>query len=156
LQNSYYNAWLAEVWSDQVAETIINTTLVLEAFRYRPDRYQFRVTTVAENLIAVEKIHGLLMKYGHPDTQLIVTVSPVPLMATFSNQDVVMANTYSKSVLRAIAQEWAAAHNNVHYFPSYEIVQNSDRAVTWLEDLRHVRGEVVRHIMDIFFRYYVE
>lgn len=147
---------LAEVWFDAVAQTTINTTPVPEAFQYHPNRYQFRVTTVAENFTALESIHALLMKYGHPDTQVIVTVSPVPLMATFSNQDVVVANTYSKSALRAVAQEWAAAHGNVHYFPSYEIVQNSERAATWLEDLRHVRGEVVRHIMGIFLQHYLE
>jgi len=54
--------------------------------------------------------------------------------------DVVVANTYAKSLLRAVAQEWTSAHDNVHYFPSYEIVQNSDRAATWEPDLRHVKG----------------
>src|SRR5262249_48174735 len=73
---------------------------------------------------------------------------------TFSPEDVVIANTYSKSLLRAVAQEWAARHKNVHYFPSYEIVQNSDRTLTWEEDLRHVKGEVVWHIMDLFLRNY--
>jgi GSCFA family len=42
--------------------------------------------------------------------------------------DIVVANTWAKSLLRAVAQEWAQAHNNIDYFPSYEIVKNSDRA----------------------------
>jgi len=42
----------------------------------------------------------------------------------------------------------------VHYFPSYEIVQNSDRSLTWEEDMRHVKGEVVRHIMSLFLHNY--
>jgi hypothetical protein len=88
--------------------------------------------------------------------QFVVTVSPVPLMATFSTEDVVIANTYSKSLLRTVAQEWTAAHQNVHYFPSYEIVQNSERAITWEEDLRHVQGKVVQHIMGLFMESFLE
>jgi len=75
-------------------------------------------------------------------------------MATFSSDDVVVANTYSKSLLRAVAQEWATKHENVHYFPSYEIVQNSDPTLTWDEDRRHVKGAVVQHIMKLFLRNY--
>jgi hypothetical protein len=70
--------------------------------------------------------------------------------------DVVVANTYGKSLLRTVAEEWAAAHENVDYFPSYEIVQNSDRAAAWEPDLRHVTGAAVQHIMDLFVRKYIE
>jgi hypothetical protein len=44
----------------------------------------------------------------------------------------------------------------VDYFPSYEIVQNSDRATVWEADLRHVTGAGVQHIMDLFVRKYIE
>ena len=94
--------------------------------------------------------------YGHPDFHVVVTVSPVPLMNTFSTMDIVVANTWAKSLLRAVAQEWASAHPNVDYFPSYEIVQNSDRAAVWEDDLRHVRGQGAQHIMELFLRKYIE
>ena len=77
-------------------------------------------------------------------------------MNTFSTMDIVVANTWAKSLLRAVAQEWASAHPNVDYFPSYEIVQNSDRAAVWEEDLRHVRGSGAQHIMELFLRKYIE
>jgi hypothetical protein len=69
--------------------------------------------------------------------------------------DIVVANAWAKSLLRALAQEWAMAHANVDYFPSYEIVQNSDRAAAWERDLRHVRGTGVQHIMDLFLQKYI-
>lgn len=144
---------LVEVWRDKMTDIFINQLIPDMVFRY-PDRYEFQVTNCAENLLYLERIHALLSQFGHSDVQIVVTVSPVPLMATFSPEDVVIANTYSKSLLRAVAQEWAAKHKNVHYFPSYEIVQNSDRTLTWEEDLRHVKGEVVWHIMDLFLRNY--
>src|SRR6266516_951588 len=146
---------LVEVWRDKIANIFVNTTPIPEALRSHPDRYEFHITNFAQNLSNLERIHRLLSEFGHPDVQVVVTVSPVPLMATFSTEDVVLANTYSKSLLRTVAQEWAAAHENVHYFPSYEIVQNSDRLVTWEEDLRHVKGEVASHIMRLFLRHYL-
>jgi hypothetical protein len=76
-------------------------------------------------------------------------------MTTFSTMDVVVADTYAKSPLRMVAQEWAAAHDNVDYFPSYEIVLNSDRAAAWEPDLRHVRGVGAHHIMELFLKSYL-
>jgi hypothetical protein len=147
---------LVEVWRDMIADAFVNTTPIPEALRRHRDRYEFQISSFAQNLANLEKIHALLTKFGHPQTQIIVTVSPVPLMATFSENDVVIANSYSKSLLRTAAQEWASAHTNVHYFPSYEIVQSSDRATAWMEDLRHVQGNVVNHIMNIFLGHYLE
>lgn len=147
---------LVEVWHDSHAGVSLNTTPDRKMQELYPGRYKFSVTDYISNLDNLEKIYGVLRKYGHPKLSIIVTVSPVPLMVTYSKQDVVIANTYSKSTLRAVAQDWAARHDNVQYFPSYEIVMNSDRSSTWDDDLRHVQGKAVKHIMDTFVRNYVE
>jgi hypothetical protein len=147
---------LAEVWRDVAADVFVNCTPIPSLFKKYPGRYQFHLTSFAQNLANLEAIHALLASYGHPDFHIVVTVSPVPLMNTFSNMDIVVANTWAKSLLRAVAQEWASAHPNVDYFPSYEIVQNSDRAAVWEDDLRHVRGSGAQHVMDLFLRKYVE
>jgi hypothetical protein len=147
---------LAEVWRDVQADIYVNCTPVPSLFKTQPNRYEFHLTSFAENWANLEAIYTLLSRYGHPDFHIVVTVSPVPLMNTFSTMDIVVANTWAKSLLRAVAQEWAAAHENVDYFPSYEIVQNSDRAAVWEPDLRHVRGAGVQHIMELFLRNYLE
>jgi hypothetical protein len=59
-------------------------------------------------------------------------------------------------LLRTVAQEWATAHSNVDYFPSYEIVQSSDRAAIWETDLRHVKGAGAQHVMELFLRNYLD
>lgn len=146
---------LVEVWRDKLTDTFINTTPIPDLFRRQPDRYEFHITSFPENLENLEAIHALLAQFGHDDVQIVVTVSPVPLMATFSGEDVVLANTYSKSLLRTVAQHWAARNDNVHYFPSYEIVMNSDRAETWEPDLRHVTPKVTNHIMELFLQTYL-
>jgi len=144
---------LVEVWRDKAANIFINQ-ITSDMLSLYPGRYELHVTNFADNLANLEATYALLKQFGHQDVRIIVTVSPVPLMATFSTEDVVVANTYSKSLLRAVAQEWAAKRTNVHYFPSYEIVQNSDPKRTWEEDRRHVKGEVAQHIMRLFLRNY--
>ena len=147
---------LAEVWRDVKADVFVNRTPIPSLFKTQPGRYEFHLTSFAENWANLEAIYALLTQYGHPDVRIVVTVSPVPLMNTFSTMDIVVANTWAKSLLRAVAQEWAAAHPNVDYFPSYEIVQSSDRAAVWERDLRHVKGAGAHHIMELFVRNYIE
>lgn len=147
---------LVEVWRDCEVDVYTNSTPARSVLKTQPKRYEFHLTSFAQNWANLEAIHALLTRYCHPEVRIVITVSPVPLMATFSKMDVVVANTYGKSLLRAIAQEWAAAHVNVDYFPSYEIVQNSNRAAVWERDLRHVTGAGVQHIMELFLRNYIE
>jgi len=147
---------LAEVWRDIQTNVYLNCTPIPSLFKSEPNRYEFHLTSFAQNWDNLEAIYELLTQYGHPDFHIIVTVSPVPLMNTFSTMDIVVANAWAKSLLRAVAQEWAMAHTNVDYFPSFEIVQNSDRAAVWEEDLRHVTGAGVQHIMKLFVQKYIE
>jgi hypothetical protein len=147
---------LVEVWRDCKTGVYTNSTPIRSALKPDPNRYEFHLTSFAENWDSLESIHALLTRYGHPDLRIVITISPVPLMATFSKMDVVAANAYGKSLLRTVAEEWAAAHENVDYFPSYEIVQNSNREAAWEPDLRHVTGAAVQHIMDLFVREYNE
>ena len=146
---------LVEVWRDLQTNVCLNHVPVPLLVKNQRERYEFHLTSFAQNWQNLQEVHGLLSRYGHPGVQIVVTVSPVPLLNTFSTMDVVVANTYAKSVLRAVAQQWAAAHDNVDYFPSYEIVQDSDRAATWEPDLRHVRGPGADHIMELFLSSYV-
>lgn len=53
----------------------------------------------------------------------IFTVSPIPLNFTFTDNDIVVANKYSKSMLRASVEQFID-NKNIFYFPSFEIVQD--------------------------------
>lgn len=147
---------LVEVWFDQKAQVYLNTTPTQEMQKLHPGRYVFKVSNYVENMQNMENLHALMSRHGHPELQMVVTTSPVPLNATFTDQDVVVANTYSKAILRVVAQDFAAAHDNVQYFPSYEMVMNSQRDMAWEDDLRHVQGSMAQHIMNVFMQHYVE
>jgi hypothetical protein len=138
---------LVEVFQDTRTGLFANTTPHLTA---SPGRYEFGVLTYREVMDALERIHRLLSEHGRSDVEILVTVSPVPLSATFTGTDIVMANTYSKSLLRSAAGEWSQSNGNVHYFPSYEIVMNSARDRAWFMDGRHVRHDMVAHVMQLF------
>lgn len=88
--------------------------------------------------------------------QVLITVSPVPLHATFTEHDVRVANMISKSTLRTVAYEFCRAHaGQVHYFHSYEIVACADRQQDVMrEDGRHVNERGVALIMNEFLRMY--
>jgi hypothetical protein len=147
---------LVEVWIDSALGLVTNVTPDPRLLRKHPNRFHFKRLNFQENFQMLENIHELLHRFGKPDHKIIVTTSPVPLSNTFENEDIVIANTYSKSALRTAATEWAEAHENIDYFPSYEIVMNSARRRAWMDDKRHVRGELAQFIMKLFVKNYIE
>jgi len=147
---------LIETWLDRKTGLYMNMAPIPAMVEREPGRWAFHVLDYDQNRHNLEAIHQLLTAHGDRGLKIVVTVSPVPLMATFTDRDVVVANTYSKSLLRTAAEEWAAAHENVHYFPSYEIALNSDRGRVWTEDGRHVEGKATQHIMRLFTGAYVK
>lgn len=85
--------------------------------------------------------------------RIILTVSPVPLIATYANAHVRCSTTYSKSVLRVAAEEASERFPSVAYFPSYEIIVGHYNKGAYFEpDLRSVTAAGVDHVMRCFFR----
>jgi len=147
---------MAESWFDEAAGRYLNNTpgpRVLAAFG---DRLVVHLSKFDDHLNALASLHRLLLSVHGEDFRIVITVSPVPLERSFLDQDVVVTNSYSKSMLRAVAQEFASAHANVDYFPSFEVVGFSDHATAWAWDYRHVKPDLVEHIMTLFRRNYVE
>ncbi len=95
----------------------------------------------------IAKMHGL-----NPDLRILLTVSPVPLTATASSDHVLVATTYSKSTLRAVAGDVANGNPLVDYFPSYEIITAPPFAGRFFAaNKRSVLPEGVSHVMKTFF-----
>lgn len=87
----------------------------------------------------------------NPSLRIILTVSPVPLVATATAQHVLSATIYSKSVLLVAAQETAQAFRDVTYFPAYEIVTGPQAPSDFFEaDRRNVSKAAVDTVMAAF------
>jgi hypothetical protein len=147
---------LVETWFDKKTELFLNGTPPRPAMTAEPDRFTLHRQSYADIRADLETIHQLLTDHGHPNFKMLISVSPVPFKATFSGQDAIRANTYSKSVLRAAAEEFWASHDNVDYFPSYEMVTLSDRNNAYLDDQIHVNPSMVSRIMGFALSKYVE
>jgi len=117
-------------------------------------RYEFVNFSAAE--VAAD-LDALLRKLGrvNPRAHLILTVSPVPLAATYVDRHVLVSSTYSKAVLRVAAEETAQRYAHCDYFPSYELVTGAfNRGSYFAEDLRSVTPAGVDHVMRVFFEHY--
>ncbi len=72
------------------------------------------------------------------------------------DRSVLTSTTYSKSVLRVAAEEVAAHHPQVAYFPAYEIITgNFSGGRYFAEGLRDVTEAGVSHVMRLFMQHYV-
>ena len=145
---------LVEAWWDNELRLYLNTRPPQSSVRRQPKRYRFHLLGYDDIIQALESIYNLLRRYGDPNLQILLTVSPVPITSTFTENDVLTANLYSKSVLRAAAEEFVRAHANVDYFPSYESVVLSDRSIAWQEDSVHVTRRLVRVNVERMIRAY--
>ena len=118
--------------------------------QYLPDTHLFKNLTCQEVIQDLETlIAGLHIV--NPELKLIFTVSPVPLVATKTDDNVLVASSYSKAVLRAAAGEVESRHQHVAYFPSFEIISHTASFGQYLaSDLREVTERGVSHVMRCF------
>ncbi len=112
-------------------------------------RPRFHRLTTAEMLDDLTKIRAAIQ--NHTKATLVLTVSPIPLHSTMTALDVRVANTESKSRIRAVVSEFVERFPDVHYFHSFEIVTTAANPLAFLlEDGRHVHKHGVRYILKEF------
>lgn len=141
---------LTETWIDTETGMVLNVAPPPLVIRKTPDRFRFFNADHAQALDSLEQIFELVARHIRPDMKFIVTVSPVPLNTTFTSQDVIVANSYSKAALRAAAQAFCARHATVDYFPSYEMVMSAPPDLAWEADRMHVPQALVDFITARF------
>ncbi len=146
-----YTLGLTESWRNSVGNYTYPVCPGTARGVYDPGQHTFHNLTHADvvaDLTALVKSAARL----NPRLKFIFTVSPVPLVATYTRQNVLLASTYSKSVLRAACGDVAASFDNVAYFPSYEIISHPASFGQYLQgDLREVTERGVSHVMRCFF-----
>jgi len=116
-----------------------------------------RILSAQDTVDEIEQALRLLHAHN-PRLKLLLTVSPIPLHATFRGDDmhVITANSYSKSALRAAADELCRRHpDHVLYFPAYEKITYAS-VDPWTEDGRHVTDRAVAGVMELFLRTFLK
>lgn len=142
---------LTECWESLIDGTVYPTAPGTLAGAFDPALHAFRNLRHAEVLEDMEALIALI-RAVNPRPRILLTVSPVPLVATASGGHVLPATVRSKSVLRAVAGELADSHDHVAYFPSYEIITaHPTRSMFFDPDLRTVNALGVEQVMAQFF-----
>lgn len=118
---------------------------VTKPYRLTPINYNYG--QILDDLIY---INDFLNKIN-PELRFILTVSPVGLSATHQNKHVLLATSYSKSVLRSVAGYASDNFRNFEYFMSYEIFNCSQSYGQYLHsNLREVNMRGVAVTMNVF------
>ena len=144
---------LTEMWVTADTGLVLASCPGTQAGTFDPERHRFANAGFASVSRDLEQIRAILREMN-PDIRLLLTVSPVPLTATAEpGAHVLVSTVQSKSILRAAAGEMARNHDDVDYFPSYEIVSHPALAIDMFEaDRREVRRDavalVMRHFLD--------
>jgi len=144
---------LTEYWYDKFENLVLPIAPGVIAGEFENDRYEFRNTSFIEVLNDFNEFQKLLLKHrNNRRYRCLVTVSPVPLTATFRDQHVLVSTTESKAILRAVAGQLAENQPHIDYFPSYEIVTNpAAHSMHFLPNLRSVAPDAVERVMNVFF-----
>jgi hypothetical protein len=147
---------LTETWQARGDGAVYPVAPGVAGGHFDPDRHIFSNFTCAE----VEGSLSLFldaMKMRNPQLRAILTVSPVPLAATYEDRSVLVSTTYSKAALRVAAEMITRRFDWVDYFPSYEIITGSPTSGLYYEDdAREVNALGVAHVMRLFRQHYLD
>jgi hypothetical protein len=77
--------------------------------RFDPSRHGFRVSSTSENVANLRRMVQLIRR-NVPAAKIVLTVSPIPLAATFRGVACVTANAASKAIMRAAVDELLIEH----------------------------------------------
>lgn len=158
---------LVEAWFDRESGLFFNTSphpraMQKEARRVKadgPEGRPNRFVHMRPNFAFLrDKMHRLitLISTHAPRAKVVISVSPVPLQATMTGDDVVASSSLSKSLLRVVAEDARDSFEHVDYFPSYEMVMNSPRALTWEADEIHVKASLVSQVTGAFVTRWID
>ena len=121
---------------------------------YDPDAYEFWNMSVGD---VVRDFLGAadLITARNPEVRMILSVSPVSIIATGEDRHVLVSNSASKAILRAAADEVVRARGNIAYFPSYDLVTASPNAARFYgDDTRKINAFGIDRTMKIFFDHF--
>jgi hypothetical protein len=147
---------LTEAWRSRADGSVYPLAPGVIAGEFDESAHEFVNFGVAD---VEQDLHGFLARVWqvNPNLKVLLTVSPVPLIATYGDRHVLAASTYSKSVLRVAAETLSRSDDFVDYFPSYEIITGSfNRGRYFEDDCRQVNAQGVAHAMRCFVENYLE
>lgn len=150
---------LSEVWKDKKTGLIFWRAVPKEI--YDESRHDFYLASVDETCISIERIIDLILE-ANTECKIVITLSPVPLSATFRGKSCITSDCVSKSILRVAIDTTCSKFNFIKYWPSYEYVKEvmlHYNETSFGDDdnyHRHVNKKIVKQIIEKFKEVYFE
>jgi hypothetical protein len=142
---------LTETWETPSGETLAMCPGTLKG-AFDSDKHKFHNLNYSEVYDDLNNIEHLIRNFSDR-TDLLISVSPVPLTATASEDHVLEATIYSKGVLRAAIGDIAKASKNINYLPSYELITHINKGdYRFSDNLRSVSKAGINYVMDTVLR----
>lgn len=141
---------LTEAWVSASGDTVFPVAPGVIAEDVTGGTYKFHNFTYDETISDLtDFVNGL--HEINPNVVCILTVSPVPLIATYTEEHVLVATTHSKAILRAVCSAAEAQWKHVYYFPAYEIISGHYNGGSYYDaNKRTVSAVGVDHVMRVF------
>ncbi len=149
---------VSEIWKDLETDTVFWRAVPQDLYNENKVRYKFELSTVEQNINNMKRLIETIHK-NVGNVPIILTVSPVPLLATFRGVSAVSANSVSKAILRvAVDQIMSLNLDNVYYWPSYEVFKDIAPHIkdsSFQSDVtNHPHNYIVKDVVNLFFDNY--
>lgn len=143
---------LTEAWLNRRSSFAYGICPGVIAGAFEPAEMEYRNLSFAECLDDLGTSLELMAR-ANLRLKVLLTVSPVMLVATAESRGVIQSSVASKSILRAVADQCTRNYPFVDYFPSYEIIAGPQaRGIFFDQGGRDVVESGVKLVMDVFFR----
>jgi hypothetical protein len=145
---------LTEAWESCIDQSVFPVCPGCGVGSFDASKYRFvnfdYDDTLADMTAFCERLRAV-----NPAVRVLLTISPVPLIATAEPRHVLVSTVYSKSVLRAVAGKLEALLPFAGYFPSYEIITGQQAGNEFFAQNRRSVTELgVEAVMRVFMRHY--
>jgi hypothetical protein len=145
-----------ETWRHKPDGAILQLAPGVAGGSWDPSVYEFYNMTVSEVvrdfMAAVDRIREV-----NPKVRIVLSVSPVGIIATYEDRHVIESNCAVKAILRAAADEVVRARPNIAYLPSYDLATVSPNVpMFYREDTRRINPYGVDRAMRVFFDHFTD
>lgn len=145
---------LTEAWVDRRDGAVFPIAPGVAGGNYDPETVAFKNfndTEVYEDLLDALTF----IRKKRPNVKIILTVSPVPLNATYEDRHVLVSTIWSKAVLRIAAEKCVQSLDGCVYFPSFDIITSPHVRGKYFDvDCREVLPAGVDHVMRLFLKHF--
>lgn len=119
--------------------------LVANCHKVPEKQFNKKLLTQKQVLENFEDFYTQLMEFN-PELKIVLTVSPVRHI-----KETLALNSVSKSILRVVCHTLSEQHQNIEYFPSYELVLDDLRDYRFYKpDMIHPTDQALEYIWNKF------